>query len=299
MPPYRIHTVPLAYLALAVSISLSSCGTLRGDRNDIAELPANQQQLVYQQARQLLDKRRYADSIASLQLLLSNFPSGPYAEQAQLDLAYAHYRSFDTAAAAATVDYFLALYPDHHHRDYALYLRGISSFSSRTGLLLRWLPIDRTQRDMENARQAFNYFAELLEQYPDSDFSPDARARTRALRNLMARHELQVASYYLKRHAWLAAAKRSQYVIKHYPHSPAVADALATSSYAYERLGLTELAQDTTHILALNHPDYLGLDTSTNRVLPRRQRVQEWLAYLGIAPLPAPHFDSRGSAETL
>ena len=291
---HRFSTVPLACCALATTVLLSSCATLRGDRDASAELPANQQQLVYQQARQLLEKRRYADSIASLQLLLSNFPSGPYAEQAQLDLAYAHYRSFDPASAAAAVDYFLALYPEHPQRAYALYLRGLSSFSTRTGLLLRWLPIDRSRRDTEDARQAFGYFSALLEEYPDSDFAQDARARARALRNLMARHELQVASYYLKRRAWLAAAKRGHHVILHYPHSPATADAIATMSYAYERLGLATLARDTARSLALNHPDHPSLNAEGTQVRPLRQTFKQWLSYLGVVPLPAPPLRQQG-----
>ncbi len=297
-----LHHHPTALLvccALSATLSLGSCAYFKGKEEKRTELAANQQQLVYQEARRLLERARYSDSILRLQALLSNFPSGPYAEQAQLDLAYAQYRIFNLTEAAASVDYFLSLYPDHNQRDYALYLRGLSSFSDRSGLLLRWLPIDRSQRDMKDARTAFDFFSTLLNEYPESELAENTRARTRSLRNLLARHEMQVANYYLKRHAWLAAAKRGQFIIEHYPHSPAVADALATISYAYDRLGLNTMAHDAAKGLALNYPDYPGLNSDDGQVRPLKNRMQVWLSYVGIMPLPAPRFDSRGLAETL
>jgi outer membrane protein assembly factor BamD len=76
------------------------------------------------------------------------------------------------------------------------------------------------------------------------------------LRNLMARHEINVGKYYLRRGAWVAAAARGQYVIEHYPQSMHSGDALAIMAESYHRLGQEKLAGDTRRVLELNHPEH-------------------------------------------
>ena len=48
----------------------------------------------------------------------------------------------------------------------------------------------------------------MLARYPDSAYAADAKARMVQLRNLLARHEINVANYYFKRGAYVAATNR-------------------------------------------------------------------------------------------
>ena len=146
----------------------------------------------------------------ALQLLESRFPFGRYAEQAQLELIYAHYNNYEPAAAIEAADRFIRLHPQHPNVDYAFYMKGLAAYTQDQGLFDRWLPRDITKRDTGYAQEAFAEFAQLLARYPDSPYAPDARARMVHLRNLLARAEINVANYYFRRGAYVAALNRGR-----------------------------------------------------------------------------------------
>ena len=72
------------------------------------------------------------------------------------------------------------------------------------------------------------------------------------LRNNLARHEVRVAGYYMRRGAFLAAANRAEYVVQNYQRTPALREALELMVAAYTELGMDDLATDTQRVLALN-----------------------------------------------
>jgi outer membrane protein assembly factor BamD len=72
------------------------------------------------------------------------------------------------------------------------------------------------------------------------------------LRNNLAKHEVNVARYYVKRGAYLAAIERCNYVIEHFQRTSAVESALEVMIDAYKRLGEDELAADAQRVLKLN-----------------------------------------------
>ena len=219
---------------------------------------------LYQEAQRYLRSKNFDLAVRALQLLESRFPFGRYAEQAQLELIYAHYNNYEPAAAIEAADRFIRLHPQHPNVDYAFYMKGLSAYTQDQGLFDRWLPRDITKRDTGYAQEAFAEFAQLLARYPDSPYAPDARARMVHLRNLLARAEINVANYYFRRGAYVAALNRGRYVVENFPQSPAVADGLAVMVQGYLLLGLDDLAQDSLDVLVLNYPDHPSLDDDGN-----------------------------------
>ncbi len=235
--------------------ALAACSS--NDEKNEAE--ASEKQL-YDVAQKQLKTSNYSSAITNLQLLESRYPFGAFAEQAQLEIIYAYYRSFETEAAIASAERFIRLHPQHPNVDYAYYLKGLASYSEGKGLFERFLPTDMTRRDPGAARQSFNDFAQLLARFPDSEYVPDARARMVHLRNQLARYEIHVANYYFKRGAYLAAANRGRYVVENFQQSTAIPDALAVMCQAYQLLDLPDLAEDARQVLANNHPTHPALD---------------------------------------
>ncbi len=272
--------------------------TMIGCGNNDKPSEALSEQQLYNLARRQLEANNYTIAVTNLQLLESRYPFGRYAEQAQLELIYAHYRSFDSEAAVASAERFIRLHPQHPNVDYAYYMRGLANFTHSRGLFERFLPTDLTQRDPGAARQSFNDFFQLLSRYPDSEYAPDAKARMIYLRNLLARNEINVANYYFKRSAYLAAANRGRYVVENFQHTPAVADGLAVMEQAYLLLGLEELASDTLVVLRSNYPNHPSLDEQGNFItkftLEGEQR--SWLNKLTMGLVDRtepPKFDHR------
>ena len=152
--------------------------------------------------------------------------------------------------------FFIKLYPQHPNVDYAYYLRGLARFDTSQSFMHRWFKQDLSERDPKNARRAFEYFAELINKYPKSRYTPDAIKRMYKLRDNLAKHEVHVANYYMGRGAYLSAANRAKYVVENYQKTPSIADALAIMVKAYKKLGMNKLSEDARRILELNYPEH-------------------------------------------
>lgn len=215
---------------------------------------------LYETAQENLKNDSFQLAVKNLQLLEARYPFGPYAEQAQLEIIYAHYRSFEPDAAISSADRFVRLHPQHPNVDYAYYMKGLSNYAEGEGFLDRFLPTDMTMRDPGAALQSFEDFRQLLYRYPDSNYAADAKARMVYLRARLARYEINVANYYFKRGAYMAAANRGRHVVENFPQTPATADALAVMVQAYQLLGLNDLANDSLQVLASNFPQHPSVD---------------------------------------
>ncbi len=251
-------------IVLCILISLSGC-SIFSDPKDIAARWTVQH--LYSEAKGALDAGDYEAAIKYYEMLEARFPFGKYAQQAQLDVVYAYFKFEEPESAIVAADRFLKLYPRHPKADYVYYLKGLVNFKKIQGPLDRFLPLDRSQRDQSATLQSFQDFAELLERFPNSRYSQDARQRMIDLRNMLAKHELHVAKYYLTRGAYLAAANRAKTVIESYQRTPSVAEALVVLAKAYKIMGFNDLSASALKVLKLNYPEHEGIETVANVVL--------------------------------
>jgi outer membrane protein assembly factor BamD len=243
-------------LVLLFGLVVAGCSS-NDELPDIAADASEQQ--IYDDAERYLRGDNYDLAVKSLELLESRYPFGKYAEQAQLELIYAHYKAYEHEAAVEAADRFIRLHPQHPSVDYAYYMKGLSAYTANEDVFVRFLPTDPTKRDTSQAKEAFAEFSQLLSRFPDSPYAADAEARMVSLRNLLARHEIVVANYYIRRGAYLAAVNRGRYVVENFQRTPAVADGLAIMAQSYILLGMNELAQESITVLATNYPDYPAL----------------------------------------
>jgi outer membrane protein assembly factor BamD len=264
LPTFRGPRLAAPLFALLLATLLPGCSALPfgGEREE----PETTEQILYRMARSSLRSGAYEEAIDRFRMLESRFPFGEYAEQAQLEIIYAHYRAYDPDAARSAADRFIRLHPQHPDVDYAWYLKGVAAFERDRGAFDAIIPMDRSKRDIGGAREAFVDFQQLLARYPDSEYAADARMRMVHIRNLMAASELEVGRFYFSRGAYVAAANRARYVIENLASTPLVADALALMIQSYLMLDLREPAHDALEVLATNYPDHETLDEAGNFV---------------------------------
>lgn len=246
--------MPLVYRVLVLTISLlfTGCAWLQSEKEDpTANWSADQ---LYSAGKEELGSNNYQSAIEYFEKLQARFPFGRYAQQAQLEIAYAHYKAGQPDQAIAAADRFIRTYPRNPFVDYAYYIKGLTNYSRGFGVLERLLPSDPTRTDPASAMQAFNDFSELTQKFPDSRYADDARQRMLFLRNNLADYEINVARYYLNRKAYVAAANRGKYVLENYSTSPSVEDALGIMAEAYHRMGMDDLAHDSYRVLQANYP---------------------------------------------
>jgi len=222
--------------------------------------PDLQEQALYQQAQSALDAGRYSTAVTRLEALDTRYPFGRYAEQAQLELIYAYYQIEDWEQARAAASRFIRLHPDHEQVDYAYYMRGLAAYQAGRFSLEGLELIDISKRDLGASRDAYVDFGELVRRFPESPYAADARQRIVYLRNVISRHELHVADFYLRKGAYLAAINRGKWVLQHYPQTPATRDALAVIVEGYMGLNMPERARTALQTLIKNDPDNPRLD---------------------------------------
>jgi outer membrane protein assembly factor BamD len=209
----------------------------------------------YKNAKAELDSGNFQGAIKLYERLEARYPFGRYAQQAQLDIAYAYYKDNETAQAVTAADRFMKLHPNHANYDYALYLKGLAYFKPDLGLFGALLNLDAADRDPKALRDAFDVFKELLTRFPESVYADDVRGRMIYLVNTLARHDLAVANYYYNRGGYLAAVNRAQNIITRYPQAPLAEEALAIMVRSYDKMGMKELAESSRRVLAQNFPN--------------------------------------------
>lgn len=246
----RNRSIKIAAVALA--LSLSGCGMLPEKVDETRTWSASK---LYSEARDELASGNYERAIQHFEKLESRYPFGTYAQQAQMEIAYAHYRQGEQPEALAAVERFIKLHPNHPNVDYMYYLRGLINFNDRLGFLSFLSRQDPSERDPKAARDAFDSFKLLAERFPDSPYTKDAIARMKYLVNAMAQYEVHVAKYYYRRGAYVAAANRAQIAVSEYREAPAVEEALHVMAQSYDAMGMTQLRDDTNRVLRQNFPN--------------------------------------------
>jgi outer membrane protein assembly factor BamD len=212
-------------------------------------------QELFDEAKDAMTSRDYARAIELFEKLEARYPYGRYAQQAQLEVAYAQWKDGERALAVAAVDRFIKLHPNHPNVDYAYYLKGLINFNDQLSLFSWLTSPDMSDRDPKSTREAFDAFKEVVTRFPESRYAEDSAARMRYLVNSLAQHEVHVARYYMKRGAYLAAANRAQFAIQRYPQTAAVEEAVFVLVRAYDALGMDQLRDDAARVMEKNFPE--------------------------------------------
>ncbi len=246
----------LRSLALILVLWLSACSLLPDRTEDQQDWSANK---FYSEAKEKLNEGNFAAAIKLYGSLEARYPYGRIAQQAQLEIAYAHYKNDEPASAIAAADRFIKLHPNHVNVDYAYYIRGLSNFNDSWGMMgfLMKGPLrqDMSERDSKASQESFENFKELVTRFPESKYAADARQRMAYLINAVAMSEIHTARYYMKRKAYIAAANRAQNAVKEYPRTPATEEALYIMIKAYEALEMYDLRDDAERVMRINFPD--------------------------------------------
>ena len=220
----------------------------------------------YEQAREAMEDNNFLIASERLKQLESRYDFGQYAEQAQLEVIYTQHMMADMEASLASAERFIRLHPLHKQVDYAYYMRGLSVYELGFSFVERYTPSEQARRDPTPFRDAFNHFDELVRRYPNSQYNEDAQKRMIFLRDRLAQYEIGVGRFYMKRHAYLAAAQRGERVMLNYQGTSVVDDALALQVEAYKLLGQEFESNQALALLKLNYPEHEQFDEEGNFV---------------------------------
>ncbi len=267
LPPTAARWM-VVVVALAVLAVLAGCGsTPKGDDRNSAEK-------LYADAKDELASGAWDQAVKQLEKVEGRAAGTLLAQQAMLDIAYAKWRLNERVEAISVLDRFVRLHPSSPAMDYALYLKGVVNFNETMGFLSGISRQSLSERDQQASRDSYQAFEQLVQAFPQSKYSDDARARMAYTVNALAEYELYVARYYYRRQAYLAAANRAQLAVRDYPQTPSVEEALYIMAASYDRLGLTQLRSDAERVLKQNYPATRFIKDGVR--LPERAWWQFW-----------------------
>lgn len=239
-----MRTILSVFLLLTLA-SLTACSSL--SKKDLR--PASE---LYAEAQVEMGELNYEKSVKLLETLQSRYPYGRYAQQALMEIAYANYKQSEPDAALSAADRFIKQFPNSSNLDYIYYLKGLINFNDNAGFFSRLSHQDPAERDPQTLRDSFDAFRDLVVRFPDSRYAEDARLRMQYLTNTLSRSDIRVASYYLRRGAYIAAVNRANNVLKEFPQTRQTRDALQIMVLAYDAMGQKDLRDDAQRVLDLN-----------------------------------------------
>jgi outer membrane protein assembly factor BamD len=222
---------------------------------------------LYQKAQDKLEDGNYKGARELFEQIQTNHPFSPYATQAQMESIYASYQRHKPSAALAQAKRFLREHPTYPSVDYVYYLQGVINFSRAKNQSNRFFHVDGARRDDTYVKQAFDSFDQLIHRFPNSRYAADAHKRMLFLKNELARRWWHIANYYMRRHAWIAANRRAQGIVKKFQGTQWVHKALGIMEESYKKLGMDEQAGNVEKVIQYNYhnPHHKKVETDSDQ----------------------------------
>lgn len=166
--------------------------------------------VAYEKALETFYDRDWAGVVPKMQEVKRAYAGTRWARLAQLRIADAEFHQDSFTEAVVSYREFLREFPNDPEVVYARYKVADCLFESRGESVLA-PPLE--ERDLVNVRDADQTIADFLRDYPDYHKRQRLLYMHAWVRGELARHELYVARYYLKKNRYKAAIQRTEYAL--------------------------------------------------------------------------------------
>tara|TARA_B110000003_G_scaffold151073_1_gene151994 strand:- start:1534 stop:2385 length:852 start_codon:yes stop_codon:yes gene_type:complete len=180
------------------------------------------------------------------------FPQSSWAAKSALMAAYSYYIQDYYGDAIAELQRFIKVYPLHKDLDYAYYLLAISYYEQ----------IVDEKKDLQSIIKAQKTFNFLIENFPDTEYSSDARFKIDLINDIVASKEIYIGRYYFEKKKWIPAINRFRTVIDKYETTIYTEEALHRLVEVYYLLGLVDEAEKYAKLLGYNYKSSVWYEKS-------------------------------------
>ena len=266
MLPYIIRTAAVA-AALCSLVLAPGCAKKKYE-NPITKDTQQPDKVLFDRAVDDIEHARYEQARLTLQTLMNTYDTSEYLAKAKLAVADSWYReggSHGFAQAEAEYKDFILFYPQMEE----------AAEAQEKVCKMQFQQMDKADRDLLHARRAEDECRQLLVQFPNSKFAPDAQQYLRTAQEVIADAEFRVGSfYYRSKGSFPAAANRLSALTDQFPLYSRADDALMLEADSYHRMGdrfedkeaaayskivreyplSSHVADATAHLKAMNRP---------------------------------------------
>jgi outer membrane protein assembly factor BamD len=227
----KLLSFPLALTALLLLFGGCSAISDLFKQKPQALMPAGD---LYAQGEMELDRSRYAEARNAFKKIVERHPQSTYAARARFLIGESYYRESEWDKAIKEFEVFLSFYPRHQIADLVQYRLAMSYYDQMKAV----------EQDQAITAKAMEAFRKLVREYPESRYAADALAKIDVCRGRIAQKELWVASYYLSQGNPAAARQRLENVLKDYPRTLVIPEALYRLGEVYAGDGRNQEAHD-------------------------------------------------------
>jgi outer membrane protein assembly factor BamD len=224
----RIHTA--ACLAAILCLALV-CGCRKKKYEDpITKKTDQPDKVLFDRAVGDIEHGRYEVARITLNTLINTYDTSEYLAKAKLAIADSWYReggSHGWAQAEAEYKDFKLFYPTMEE----------AAESQEKICLIHYKQMEKPDRDRQQAIRAEDECRELLVEYPNSKFAPQAQQMLRNIQEVLASGEYLTGMFYRSKGSFPAAANRLQYAVDQYPLFSQADEALWQLADSYLKMG--------------------------------------------------------------
>ncbi len=171
------------------------------------------------------------------------FPQSEWASRASLMSAYVVWTQQYHNKAINELKRFIKIYPNNQNLDYAYYLLAMSYYDS----------IVDEKKDLRPLLESKKYFEIIVNKFPETDYSLDAKYKLELINDILAAKELYIARHYMKKRKWVAAINRLKKVVNEYDTTIFIEEALHRLVEVHYIIGLESEAQKYATTLGYNY----------------------------------------------
>ncbi|HEX6079316.1 MAG TPA: outer membrane protein assembly factor BamD [Methylomirabilota bacterium] len=240
--PMRVKSLSV-FATLSLLVLLGGCETLSDffRQRPQALPPASE---LYAEGETQLNKSRFEEARTAFRKVAERHPQSSYAPRARFLIGEAYYREGQFDKAIKEFEAFMSFYPRHEISDLVQFRLAMSYYDQ----------MKPVEQDQEITRKSMEAFRVLVREYPESRYAADALAKIDICRGRLAQKELWVAAYYINQGNLSAARPRLEKVVKEYPRTLVMPEALYRLGEVYQNDGRTEDAQRLFRQAAEEYP---------------------------------------------
>lgn len=219
--------------AMTLLLTLSASGAVfkhKKYENPIEKDTQQPDKVLFDKAVHDIEKGRYEVARLSLNVLINTYDTSEFLAKAKLAVADSWFREGGTHGFAQA---------EAEYKDFILFYPTMEEAPEAQNRIcqIHIKQMEKADRDTQQALRAEQECRQLLTQFPNSKFAPQAEQRLRDIQEALAEGESRVGEFYHKRGSNPAAANRLAGVIAQYPLYSGAADDLWLQADSYSKMG--------------------------------------------------------------
>ncbi len=224
------YLLPKRALFVALSLGLLAGCIRHKYETPIAKNTQQPDKVLFDQAMHDIERGHYEVARISLQTLMNTYESSEYLAKAKLAIADSWYREGGANGLAQA---------EAEYKDFELFYPNMEEAAQAQNRVceIHYKQMDKSDRDDIQALRAETECRQLLVQFPNSKFAPEAAQRLRNIQESLAEHEFVVGDFYWRRDMNPAAANRLNALVDQYPLFSKAGEALYEAGDSYSKMG--------------------------------------------------------------